>query len=383
MRILNIICSTNPQLGGVIEWVRQFSPIAAALGHTVEVASMDNPDDDWVRNFPVPVHAFGHKFRYFYSSGLIKWIRENAGNYDVCITHGLWRFPSIATHMALKNSNTPYFAYTHGMLDPWFKTYYPAKHLAKYPYWLLSEYRVLREAKGVIFTCEQEKIKAKKSFSPYKAKELVTTIGIYPPAGDKTSQTACFHERYPETEGKKLLLFLGRIHQKKGCDLLIQAFAKAATNHPDLHLVFAGPGDDSLITQLKQLASSNNIAERVTWTGMITGDTKWGAFYASDAFILPSHQENFGISVVEAMACSIPVLISNKVDIFKEVENDNAGIIADDTLDGTCELISKWLEMSEDDKQSMQKNALSCYQNRFEVHNATQQLLELLETNLA
>ena len=382
MRILNIICSTNPQLGGVIEWVRQFAPIAVDLGHTVEVLSMDKPEDEWVQNFPVPVHAFEQKFKYFYAPKLVSWLKENAHNYDACIVHGLWRYPGLATHLALDKSNTPYFVYTHGMLDPWFKTYYPFKHITKWLYWCLIEYRLLRDARGVIFTCEQEKNKASKTFWPYNAHELVTTIGIQAPAGNKDKQTTHFHQNFPETKGKQLLLFLGRIHQKKGCDLLVEAFAKNAINNPDLHLVFAGPGETSLISQLKQLADSNNISDRITWTGMIEGDIKWGAFHASDSFILPSHQENFGISVVEALACSLPVLISNKVDIFSEIENDQAGIVANDTLEDTCKMLSQWLNMTTEDKQLMQTNALTCYNNRFEVHSATRQLIKLLDTNI-
>lgn len=383
MRILNVICSTDPRQGGVIEWVRQFAPIAASLGHTVEVASMDNPDDDWVKNFPVKVHAFGHRLRYFSSPQLGGWLKSNTDRYDLYIAHGLWRYPSIATHRALRNTDPPYFVYTHGMLDPWFKKQYPLKHLLKWIYWILVEYRVLKNAKGVIFTCEQERNKAKLSFRPYNAHELVSTIGIAGPSGDKQSRISAFHNRFPETRNRNVMLFLGRIHPKKGCDMLIEAFARAITGHSDLHLVFAGPGDENYLSGLKRSADKLGITHRITWTGMIGDDIKWGAFDAADCFILPSHQENFGISVVEALACSLPVLISDKVDIYREIQQDQAGIISEDTFEGTCDLINHWHSLNKEVINNMRANALACFKNRFEISNATAKLLELLGKNIS
>ncbi|HYQ73037.1 MAG TPA: glycosyltransferase [Gammaproteobacteria bacterium] len=379
MRLLNVIASTNPEHGGVIEWVRQFGTIAVTLGHQVEVASLDDPDAPWVTEFPLTVHALGHVFRNFYSPKLTPWLIANRHHYDAVLTHGLWRYPSFGTWRALRASDTPHFIYTHGMLDPWFKHEYPLKHLGKWLYWPWTDYRALRDATGVIFTCEQEKLKARKSFWLYRARELVTTIGITAPSGDPESQRRLFHETFPETSGKHTLLFLGRIHPKKGCDLLIRTFAKAATSAKDLHLVIAGPDNTHWAPTLKQIANDAHISDRITWTGMISDNLKWGAFHAAEAFILPSHQENFGIAVVEAMACGTPVLISDKVDIFSEILSDNAGFVSGDTQNETNGLVQRWLDTPQDIRDGMGRNALASFRKRFEVCSATQGLLDLLQ----
>ena len=379
MRILNVICSTNPEHGGVIEWVRQYGPIAEKLGHTVEVASFDKASDAWVKDFPIIVHALGQKFNNFYSPHLVPWLKAQHHQYDLVIAHGLWRYPSYGTWRALHATNTPYFVYTHGMLDPWFKHEYPIKHVGKWLYWPWADYRVLRDARGVIFTCEQEKLKARKSFWLYKANEMVASIGITAPSGVSNTQRELFYQQYPATRNKRLILFLGRIHPKKGCDLLLNAFANAALSTPDLHLVIAGPDNIDWVPALRKIAKDLEISDRITWTGMISGDLKWGAFHAAEAFILPSHQENFGIAVVEAMACSLPVLISDKVDIFKEIKSDHAGLVNSDTQTGTDQLLSEWLRLSEEARAHIGQNALSSFQTRFEVQNATKELLRLLQ----
>lgn len=125
-------------------------------------------------------------------------------------------------------------------------------------------------------------------------------------------------------------MYLSRIHQKKGCDLLLEAFAKVASTDPDLHPVMAGPDQTGWVLKLKAHAARLGIADRVAWLGMLQGDDKWGAFYSAEAFCLPLHQEYFGVVVAEAMVCGKPVLISNKVNIWREIEVDGADIVQSD-----------------------------------------------------
>jgi glycosyltransferase involved in cell wall biosynthesis len=164
-----------------------------------------------------------------------------------------------------------------------------------------------------------------------------------------------------------VLLFLSRIQEKKGCDILIKAFAKLAAQHPKLHLVMAGPDQTGWVQTLKTLAQELGIAERVSWPGMLKGDMKWGAFYASDAFILTSHQENFGIVVAEALGCGLPVLISDKVNIWREIEADGAGIVNSDTVEGSVQTLQTWLALGPDARQQMALQAKATFAKRFTV----------------
>jgi glycosyltransferase involved in cell wall biosynthesis len=261
------------------------------------------------------------------------------------------------------------------MLDPWFKRQYPLKHLKKWLYWPWAEYRILRDARAVLFTCEEERRQARKSFGLYSARELVVSYGTPGPTGDKTAQREAFLKEYPGLAGKRVLLFLGRMHPKKGCDLLVEAFAREAARHPALHLVMAGPDPDNWRAALEEPLARVGLADRVTWTGMLTGDRKWGALHVAEAFILPSHQENFGIAVAEALACGVPVLISNRVNIWREIEGDEAGFVAEDTLDGTVDLLQIWLALSPFEHDRMSRSAQSCFRKRFQIDSAARSLV--------
>jgi glycosyltransferase involved in cell wall biosynthesis len=266
------------------------------------------------------------------------------------------------------------------MLDPWFKQAYPLKHLKKSLYWLWGEHRVLRQSAGVCFTCEEERLLARRSFSPYKVNEKVVSFGTAGPPADSEPVEQCraFLSMVPQVAERRFLLFLSRIHAKKGCDLLIEAFARITADDPELLLVMAGPDQTGWQRELEALAARLGISDRIIWTGMLFGDAKWGAFRLAEAFVLPSHQENFGIAVAEALACSLPVLISNRVNIWNEIIADEAGLVAPDTLDGTIRLLEQWQGMSAEQRAAMAENARRCFSQRFEVQRAAAQLIATL-----
>jgi glycosyltransferase involved in cell wall biosynthesis len=363
----------------------------AERGHHVEIVSLDSPTDPWIREFPVPAHALGPgRGSYGYAPRFTQWIKEHHAEYDAVIIHGLWQYSSFGVWRALRGTNTPYFVFPHGMLDPWFNRTYPFKHIKKLLYWPWAEYRVLRDAAAVLFTSEEERRLARESFSPYRGHEVVVNYGTAAPSVDLENARRDFSNRFPQLCEKRFLLFLGRLHEKKGCELLIQAFAairKTAGVDRSLQLVIAGPGaDESYFRYLKDLAASmagNDREENpITFAGMLTGNLKWGAFAAADAFVLPSHQENFGIAVVEALACSTPVLISNKVNIWREIVNDGAGFADDDDRDGTIRLIERWIQTPVAERETMRVNAKKCFERRFEINRAVDSLLETLNTPL-
>ena len=159
MRILHVISSVDPNGGGPIEGVKSSSHVLKEQGHVLEVVSLDDPSASHAVSFPLPLHALGPaRFNYAYAPGLVTWLRRHASRYDAVIVNGIWQFHALAVWRALRRSRTPYFVFTHGMLDPWFKHAYPLKHLKKSLYWPLAEYQVLRDARGVCFTCEEERV---------------------------------------------------------------------------------------------------------------------------------------------------------------------------------------------------------------------------------
>lgn len=362
MKILHVTSSLDPTHGGVAEALRQFTAALLRAGHQTEVATLDAPGSPWLAEFPAPTHALGPtKTSYQYSALLKPWLEAHRAEYDCMISHGLWQHHGLAAWQAWRGS--PRFVFAHGMLDPWFKRAHPLKHLKKWLYWPWGEYRVLRDATAVFFTCEEERRLARESFWLYRCTEAIANLGLADPSADDT--TAFFFARFPELAGKRLILFLGRIHPKKGPDLLLEAFR--AVSGPELRLVMAGPGGEDLPRY-----------ENVAWTGMLQGAEKWGAIRAAEAFVLPSHQENFGIAVAEALSCGCPVLISNKVNIWREIEADGAGLVANDDAAGTSSLLTHWLALDDAQKAAMRENARRCFETRYQVDRATAALVDRL-----
>ena len=384
MRFLHVIGSLGPAVGGPAEGIKQLATQMPSLGHTVEVVTLNDANAPWLQDFPAKVHALGQVNNgYRYSTHLLPWLRAHADQYNAVIVDGLWQYHSLAVWRALRKSNTPYFVFTHGMLAPWFKRTYPLKHLKKWLYWPWAEYRVLRDAQAVLFTCEEERQLARQSFWLYRSKEAVVGYGTSVPQGDPESYKNQFFVQFPKLQGKRLFLFLSRFHPVKGCDLLIEAFAKVAARDSSLHLVMAGPDHACLQEKLMSQSDQLGLTERITWTGMLSGDLKWGAYHSAEVFVLPSHQENFGVVVVEALACGIPVLISNKVNIWREILADGAALVADDSIAGTTSLLQDWLALPDSGKQRMQQAAIQCFNKNFEAQTAAKNLLDVLLKNIA
>ena len=372
MKILHVLRSIDPSSGGTYEGVRCLATCQLAMGRMLETVALDEPN---LRHaMPGPVHLLGPcTNKYGRTAALDRWLDQNLTRFTVVVVHGLWQYHGFAVRRACLKAGIPYAVFPHGMLDPWFKRTYPLKHLKKWLYWPWGEYRILRDAAAVLFTAEEERLAARNSFWLYRAREEVVGFGTEPPPPDVEQQREAFLSRFPHLRNKRLLLFLGRIHPKKGCDLLVRAFA---ANAGDLHLVMAGPDPDALRPELERLAG--NSAPRITWTGMLEGAEKWGAFRCADAFILPSHQENFGVAVAEALACEVPALISRRVNIWREIEQDGAGWTAEDNDDGCAELVRRWAQASPAERQRIRNATKSCFSSRFAMAGATARLDSVL-----
>ena len=380
---LHVIASLDPATGGTAEGVMQLARSAQRLGRTVEVLTLDEPQQSWGDSLGCAIHRLGpcSLGTYRRSAKLRPWLRGHHRQYRAVVVHGLWQYLGLAVHSELQGTQTPYFVYTHGMLDPWFQRQFPLKHFKKLLYWRWGEYRVLRDAQAVLFTCEEERLLARQSFWPYSVKEAVVSFGSPGPGtADAEAQRELFLQRFPALRNKRVLLFLGRLHHKKACDLLVSAYAAQAHTDPRLQLVLAGPDPDGLEPQLRTLASGI-ATDRITFTGMLDSELKWGALRASEALLLPSHQENFGIAVVEALACAVPVLISDKVNIWREIAADGAGLVAPDTLAGTEQTLRQWLSLDAAQRLSMGQRALQCFAQRFHMDAAAGKLQQVLDAH--
>ncbi len=381
MRILHIVGSINPAAGGPTEAIRMIIRYRPP-GYEAEVATLDSPDAPFLGEFPFQVHALGNRKKSWYSPRLIPWLKANRHRFDGIIVHGLWEFTGLAALLAVAG-HKPYLVFTHGMLDPYFKRRYPLKHVKKWIYWLLAQYWILRAASRVMFTTELERDLATETFWLWHWNPMVVSYGADPQLPDIDELVPAFYARCPELDlpgnDRSYLLYLSRIHPKKGCDLLLEAFAKIAPAHPRLHLIMAGPDPNGLRKDLEKITNAAGLSGRVHWPGMLKGDAKWGAFAVSDAFILPSHQENFGIAVAEALACGRPVLISDQVNIAPEIAADGCGLVEPDTLKGTIQLLERWLALDPEEREAMRQQAKITFARRYDMRRNSALILRTFE----
>ena len=371
MRILHAIPSCLPSAGGPIEALRRIAAQVASGGHVVDVVCLD--DEGGAENdapFGRVVKLGGGLGTYGLNLRLLGWLRAHVTDYDAVVVNGLWQFHGLAVWLASRGGRVPYYIFTHGMLDPWFRTAYPVKHLKKLCYWMLAERHVVNGARGVIFTSEAERKLARCSFPCYRPTEYVTVYGTADPLADPDFVA---HEPSPG-----LIVFLGRIHEKKGCDLLLRAFAALGERRTGYRLMIAGPCDSSLKRRLAQLANDLGISDAIEWPGLLVGRAKWDLLRSAEIFCMPSHQENFGVAIAEALACGTPVLITNKVNIWEEIEADSAGLVADDTVDGVSALLRDWIGLDAAGRAGMRAAARRCFERRFHINRVATSYLDIL-----
>ena len=380
MRLLRVIATLDPRHGGPAAGLRAITPALAELGHETVFASLDAPGDAPADYGGATVHALGPaRGGYAYAPRLEPWLRQNAGAFDAVFVHGLWQHHGRAVRAALRGTTTPYFVFPHGMLDPWFRHAYPLKHAKKWIYWQLCERHVLRDAAAVLFTCEGERRLARESFQPYHCRERVVAYGTAAPTESPAEQREAWTASLPELGTVPYWLFLGRIHPKKGVDLLLRAYGTIGAASPERlpTLVLAGPVQDQAYrATLDRLVAELPRTCRVIWPGMLEGARKWGALRGADAFILPSHQENFGIAVVEALAGGTPALISKKVNIEGEIVSAGAGLAETDDLAGTARLLQQWQALDPGRRASMREQAASLFNERYEIGRVARSLVE-------
>jgi glycosyltransferase involved in cell wall biosynthesis len=370
----------NPSSGGPLEGVRQLSKINSAFGHKIEVLTLDDPQSPWVNQLGIPVHAMGPSCTHYrYCARMVPWLRANRHNYDVVVINGIWGYNALGVWRALRKSGIPYYVYTHGMLDPWFKYRYPLKHLKKWLFWPWAVFPVLRDARGVMFTCEEERRLARQSFWLYDCNEIVVgygTPGVPEPGRDYAAE---FLAKFPELEPYRRFVFLGRVHPKKGPDIIIKTLARLQkSGHwkpAGMRLIMAGPADGAYAEKLQALARKLGVEDSIVWTGMLHGNDKWGALQCSEAFLLPSHQENFGIAVAEALSVGVPVLISKAVNIWADIVADGGGTAGEDTVESFERQMIDWLESPTVQVNNMKRCALGCFRRRFTSQRAAVSLL--------
>ena len=333
MNILHIVPSYYPafKYGGPIESVYLLNKALVKQGIKVTVlttnAGLENRKDivvnKWIDLEGVKVKYLPYYFyeHYTFSPQLFFDVLNNISKYDLVHITAFWNFPVLAGSIASILNKKPYIISPRGVL------YEEAINIKskciKKLYFSSIGKHYLNVDNGIHFTTQHE-LEGAANCIKINTKSFVVPNGLDFSQFANLPAKGLFKNKYPVLKDKKYILFLGRINKQKGLDILSSAFSNLANDFKDLFLVIAGPDEAGY---KKELIDSG-LSSRVIFTGMLTDD-KLSAYVDAEAFVLPSYFENFGMSVVEAMACGTPVVISNKVGIYREVQASNSGIVVE------------------------------------------------------
>jgi glycosyltransferase involved in cell wall biosynthesis len=328
MKITHVIPYMHPAAGGPPVVVDRLSRELAARGHDINVLTTDlfgGQSRAWAtdesRPYGMEVFSAAAGNGFGFSMDLWREIGRAIRNSDVVHIHTLWTFPGLAAARACRQASIPYLVMPHGMLDP---HSVGRKWLKKQCYGRLLEWPSLRRARGMCYTHPEEERLAAMTCHGLPRGYIVELGAESPPDCPRSELRTRFLERHPELRERTVVLFLGRLHSKKGLDLLIPAFEAVQRERPDAQLLLVGPGEPAYVQSLREDVSRRGLDGAVTFTGILSGRDKWAAMAASDLFVLPSYQENFALTVVDAIQSGLPVLVSRRVNIWKDLVDAGA-----------------------------------------------------------
>jgi glycosyltransferase involved in cell wall biosynthesis len=299
---------------------------------------------------------------------------------DLLHCHTLWS-PLVSRAAGLaRQLGKPYVLAPHGMLDPYsFKQRWLKKRL----YLEFIERKTISAATRLIFTACEERDLAEKTFGSIMNAEVVPLGADRLPESREILSERFFHKN-KDLRGKSILLFMGRLHSKKRPDILPDVLSSVKASFPNTTLIFAGSGDESYLKSIQGRAQLLGLGDSVRFMGHLSGEAKFSVLAAADVFLLPSHQENFGIAVAEALHAGVPVVLTKNVNIWREVEDANAGIaVTDDDLNQR--FASSVIALLSDDKRRaiMSRNAQKLANDAFSWDSSCKRTLKIYEDVLA
>jgi glycosyltransferase involved in cell wall biosynthesis len=330
MKILHVIANLAPRYGGPSKACWEMARAVAQLGHQVSIYTT-NQDGPGVLPVPTggPVWRDGVEVRYFpiqpprfwgASWPLARALRQAIPAADLVHVHNLYLFHDLACSRYCRVFGVPYLIQPHGTLDPFiYRRHRRRKRLME---WAFQD-RALKGADAVLFTtAEERELAAPFTFG---TPGVVVPLGLDLEEFAELPQPGEFRRRHPEIGAKQIILFFGRINFKKGLDIVARAFGSVARRRQDVHLVIAGPDNEGWGGRVRTWLAAEGVEARTTFTGMVLGPERLAVLRDAGLFVLPSYSENFGLAVIEAMAAGLPVIISHRVNLWREVKDAGAG----------------------------------------------------------
>jgi glycosyltransferase involved in cell wall biosynthesis len=355
LRVLHVVPGLAARTGGVAAsvvetcYALQEADVNSAIFTTDLPASASAASSRRVRPDELPRGAESLDVRIFrsrpprrlaWSPSLDRALAREIPGYDLVHVHSLFLLPQWSGFRHAVRHRVPYVVSPRGSLDPYLRRRGRGRKALTTALW---QWRMLESAALVLLTSAAEEELAAPALPAGTPRAIVPNpIGLEPfrelPAGE------LFRDRYLGGHRGRLILSLGRLAEKKGLDRLIAAFATFAPETPDCLLVVAGPDDDGLRRSLERLAAQMGVGDRVRFPGMLAGEAKFSALAAATVWALPSHTENFGVAVVEALAAGVPTVVSPAVNISPDIESAGAGVVVGNRVDAFASAIRRLLD---------------------------------------
>jgi glycosyltransferase involved in cell wall biosynthesis len=348
LRVLHAISGINPENGGPPNALAGLAAAQVRAGLDVSIVSTWTAD-------PCPqvvadLQAKGIKVTHIgparnpmsRHADLPRVLDELVSRADVVHVHAMWEQIQHVACRAARRRGVPYVYTPHGMLDPWNMS---NGWLKKRMYFALRMRKNLNRAAVVHFTTGMERDAVGRL--ELTAPGIVEPLGIDAGEFRELPPANAFKSKHPALADKRLITFLGRLDKGKGLEVLIPAFASVAPRYPDAHLVIVGPDSHSgYRATVEELIRAHHLMDRVLLAGMLKGREKLGALVDSYVLCQPSFHENFGVVVVEALACGTPVIVSDQVYLYPEVSKAGVGAVTATTIDSVAGELSRWLDDS-------------------------------------
>ncbi len=378
VKLLRIISTLDPKYGGPSRAIIDNSLYLKSKGIEVDIVTNDPNDSKFYRDDKLRVINTGKKyFSKSFNPFLFFWIVKNKYKYNKFVVHGIWELNTLIAKLLL---NKNYFVFSHGQLDPYFKNE-KFNILKKKLYWFLIEKKNLINAKSLLLTSVNEKKMLNNTYVDTQGiKKTVVEYGIQKPKINKKILEKKFYQKFKFLKKKKFFLFLGRFHKKKGCEILLKSMEIILRKDQRIFLLMAGP-HSNYKSSLVKLSKKLNINKNIIWSNFLKNDLKWASILKCQAMVLSSHGENFGISVIESLSMSRPVLITNKVNTANYIKKTNSGFVSTDKVKNFHKILINFLKLKNKSKKIMGKNAFKCYLQYFNLVNSNNKFISMLKKN--
>jgi glycosyltransferase involved in cell wall biosynthesis len=382
MKVLQVVPSLAPEWGGPVKVVNELTVALESSGVYSEIISAQGrrvgTPESVTTGIPIRLFETGPLARLWtaHTPGLKKTLARNISDFDLVHIQELWHYPGYIASKIARSRNVPYIVTIHGELNEW---NLQQKRLKKQIYMAAIQRGILRKSTALhaITQAESDRILQMGFETPV----AMIPNGIHTEEFKTLPERSQFVSRYPELKDKLIVLFLGRIQQKKGLDILARVFGNLVRTRDDVRLVVAGPDEDNTLTEIKIILKSYGALDKAVFPGMLTGKHKLEALSAADVFALTSYSEGFSMALLEALSAGLPLVITDECN-FPEVGDSRAGIVVRPNDSEIASAITSLLD-SADLRREMSDNARRLVRSNYTWEKIAEKMFTLYENVIA